>query len=150
MQQCIDAIFQERRHVSAPLFARRQHAPEAFLPAIAPVAASALRHFAVDHHLAPLQLVIFLFFSGMLAAGAVAQEKDRKTLLLTRMSNTELVLGKLLSSMLMVLVLLVTVMAGKNVSGVVDYRFNLCHVARILGSGFCRNFGKNLVQFADA
>jgi ABC-type transport system involved in multi-copper enzyme maturation permease subunit len=61
--------------------------------------------------LAPLQLVIFLFFSGMLAAGAVAQEKDRKTLvllLLTRMSNTELVLGKLLSSILMALVLLVT------------------------------------------
>ncbi|MCL2349383.1 MAG: ABC transporter permease [Planctomycetaceae bacterium] len=59
--------------------------------------------------LAPLQLVIFLFFSGMLAAGAVAQEKDRKTLLLlllTRMSNMELVLGKLFSSLLMVLTLL--------------------------------------------
>ena len=61
--------------------------------------------------LAPLQLVIFFFFSGMLAAGAVAQEKDRKTLvllLLTRMSNGELVLGKLMASLLMVLVLLVT------------------------------------------
>ncbi|MCL2118794.1 MAG: ABC transporter permease [Planctomycetaceae bacterium] len=61
--------------------------------------------------LAPLQLVIFFFFSGMLAAGAVAQEKDRKTLvllLLTRMSNGELVLGKLMASLLMVLILLVT------------------------------------------
>ena len=61
--------------------------------------------------LAPLQLIIFLFFSGMLAAGAVAQEKDRKTLLLlllTRMSNGELVLGKLMASLLMVLTLLVT------------------------------------------
>ncbi|MDR1492041.1 MAG: ABC transporter permease [Planctomycetaceae bacterium] len=61
--------------------------------------------------LAPLQLVIFLFFSGMLAASAVAYEKDRKTLLLlllTRMSNTELVLGRLLSSMLITLALLIT------------------------------------------
>ena len=61
--------------------------------------------------LTPLQLVIFVFFPGMLAAGAVAQEKDRKTLvllLLTRMSNGELVLGKLMASLLMVLVLLVT------------------------------------------
>jgi ABC-type transport system involved in multi-copper enzyme maturation permease subunit len=44
-----------------------------------------------------------------LAAAAVAQEKDRRTfelLLLTRMTNAELVLGKLLASMLAVLVLI--------------------------------------------
>lgn len=53
--------------------------------------------------LAPLQLAIFVFSSAFVAAGAVAQEKDRRTLhllLMTRLSNGELVLGKLLASML--------------------------------------------------
>ena len=59
--------------------------------------------------LAPLQLVWAAFFSAMLAAAAVAHEKDRKTLillLLTNLSNCELVLGKLLASILNVLVML--------------------------------------------
>ncbi|REK15833.1 MAG: hypothetical protein DWQ37_08425 [Planctomycetota bacterium] len=59
--------------------------------------------------LAPLQLGLGAFFSALLAASAVAQEKDRRTLvllLLTHLSNSELVLGKLLASMLGVLVLL--------------------------------------------
>ena len=59
--------------------------------------------------LAPLQLALALFFSALLAASAVALEKDRKTLvllLLTRLTNAELVLGKLLASMLNVLMLL--------------------------------------------
>jgi ABC-type transport system involved in multi-copper enzyme maturation permease subunit len=59
--------------------------------------------------LAPLQLAWAVFFSAMLAAAAVAQEKDRQTLLLlllTRLTNSELVLGKLLASMLSVLVML--------------------------------------------
>ena len=58
---------------------------------------------------APLQLVLTLFFSAMLAAGSVAQEKDRKTLillLLTRMTGSELVLGKLLASILNVFVMI--------------------------------------------
>ena len=53
--------------------------------------------------LAPLQLVLAMFFSAMFAAGNVSQEKDRNTLvllLLTRMNNTELVLGKLAGSLL--------------------------------------------------
>ncbi|MBQ1454985.1 MAG: hypothetical protein IIZ25_03955 [Thermoguttaceae bacterium] len=57
----------------------------------------------------PFQLVLMLFFSAVLSAGAVAQEKDRKTLLLlllTRLSNSELVLGKLLASILEVLLFL--------------------------------------------
>lgn len=60
--------------------------------------------------LAPLQLALGVFFSAMFAASAVAQEKDRRTLvllLLTRLSNSELVLGKLLASLLSVLVMLV-------------------------------------------
>jgi ABC-type transport system involved in multi-copper enzyme maturation permease subunit len=59
--------------------------------------------------LAPLQLALAVFFSAMFAASAVAQEKDRRTLvllLLTRLSNSELVLGKLLASLLIMLVML--------------------------------------------
>lgn len=60
--------------------------------------------------LAPLQLVMMLFFAGLLSASAVAQEKDRRTLLLlllTNLSNSELVLGKLLAALLEVLIFLV-------------------------------------------
>ncbi len=60
--------------------------------------------------LAPLQLALAVFFSALLAASGVTQEKDRRTLvllLLTNLTNSELVLGKLLASMLNVLVLLV-------------------------------------------
>ena len=59
--------------------------------------------------LGPLQLALAILFSALLAASAVAQEKDRRTLvllLLTNLSNSELVLGKLLAGMLNVLVLL--------------------------------------------
>ena len=64
---------------------------------------------ALFQFLAPLQLVLAVFFSALGSASAVAQEKDRRTLellLLTNLSNSELVLGKLLASMLNVLVLL--------------------------------------------
>ncbi|MEN6452233.1 MAG: ABC transporter permease [Thermoguttaceae bacterium] len=59
--------------------------------------------------LAPLQLALAIFFSALLAASEVAHEKDRRTLLLllvTELSNSELVLGKLLASLLGVLVVL--------------------------------------------
>lgn len=59
--------------------------------------------------LAPLQLALALFFSALLAAVGITQEKDRRTLvllLLTSLTNSELVLGKLLASVLNVLVLL--------------------------------------------
>lgn len=59
--------------------------------------------------LAPLQLALAVFFSALSAASAVAQEKDRRTLdllLMTRLSDSELVLGKLLAALLNVLVLL--------------------------------------------
>ena len=60
--------------------------------------------------LAPLQLVVALFFGALFAAAAVGQEKDRKTLLLlllTRLSNSELVLGKLCAALLEILVFIV-------------------------------------------
>ncbi len=59
--------------------------------------------------LSGFQLALVLFFSAMLTASAVAQEKDRRTLvllLLTNLSNCELVVGKLLASLLGVLVML--------------------------------------------
>ena len=57
--------------------------------------------------LSSLQLILAVFFSALAAASAVAQEKDRRTLillLLTNLSNSELVLGKLLASLLSVLI----------------------------------------------
>lgn len=60
--------------------------------------------------LAPLQLAVVAFGAAIVSASAVAQEKDRRTLILllmTRMSNAELVLGKLLASLLNVFVMLV-------------------------------------------
>jgi ABC-type transport system involved in multi-copper enzyme maturation permease subunit len=56
--------------------------------------------------LAVVQLVLVVSFSALLAASAVAQEKDRHTLvllLLTRLTNSELVLGKLFAGLLGVL-----------------------------------------------
>lgn len=58
-----------------------------------------------------VQLTLVLFFALLLAAGAVAQEKDRHTLILllmTDLRDRELVLGKLLASLLLVGVLLAT------------------------------------------
>ncbi len=62
------------------------------------------------HILAPLQLAVALPFSALLVASAVALEKDRKTidlLLMTNLSNAELVLGKLFAGLLSVVVVVV-------------------------------------------
>jgi ABC-type transport system involved in multi-copper enzyme maturation permease subunit len=67
--------------------------------------------------LAPLQLAIVVFFAALSAAAAVSQEKDRKTLillLLTRLNNSELVLGKLMASLVHVMTML---LAGLPVLG---------------------------------
>jgi ABC-type Na+ efflux pump permease subunit len=61
--------------------------------------------------LALVQLALAAFFSAILAASAVAHEKDRRTLvllLLTSLSNSELVLGKLAASLLSVFMMLAT------------------------------------------
>src|SRR5262249_60722497 len=53
-----------------------------------------------------------MFFSALAAAAAVAQEKDRRTfvlLLLTDLANHEIVLGKLLGSLLQIALLLAAV-----------------------------------------
>ncbi len=59
--------------------------------------------------LAPLQLAVAIFFSALFTASSVSQEKDRKTLvllLMTELSNFELVVGKLCASLLTVIVLI--------------------------------------------
>jgi hypothetical protein len=59
--------------------------------------------------LAPLQLALAVFLSALHAASGVSQEKDRMTLILlmmTRLNNSELVLGKLMASLLNVLSML--------------------------------------------
>ncbi len=59
--------------------------------------------------LAPLQLAVLTFFAALSAASAVALEKDRHTLvllLLTNLTNSELVLGKLLASIVNVVTML--------------------------------------------
>ena len=56
-----------------------------------------------------VQLLLTLFFAALSAAGAVSQEKDRRTfvlLLLTDMRDYEIVLGKLLGALLPILILL--------------------------------------------
>ena len=61
--------------------------------------------------LAPLQLAVILFLSAIQTASSVAVEKDKQTLILllmSRLSNSELVLGKLLSSLLGIGVMLMT------------------------------------------
>lgn len=52
-----------------------------------------------------VQLVLLLFFSALSAAGTISQEKDRRTfvlLLMTDLRNYEIVLGKLLGSLLQI------------------------------------------------
>ncbi len=55
-----------------------------------------------------VQLALFLFFSALTCASAVAKEKDRRTfvlLLMTDLRNDEIVLGKMLGSLLPIVVL---------------------------------------------
>ncbi|MEM9409937.1 MAG: hypothetical protein AAGA30_02420 [Planctomycetota bacterium] len=61
--------------------------------------------------LAPLQLAILLFLSAIQTASNIAVEKDKQTLILllmSRLTNSELVLGKMFSSLLNVGVMLMT------------------------------------------
>ncbi len=56
-----------------------------------------------------VELALFLFFAALSAASAIAQEKDRRTfilLLMTDMRDYEIVLGKLLGSLLPIALLL--------------------------------------------
>ncbi len=79
-----------------------------------------------------VQLALFLFFSALAAASAIAQEKDRRTfvlLLMTDMRNYEIVLGKLFGSLLPIATLILAtipllmsllLLGGLGLSQVVD------------------------------
>jgi len=96
--------------------------------------------------LAPLQLAIAVAFSALLTGAAVAQEKDRRTLdllLMTNLSNVELVLGKLLASILSVLVpavaalpllMLITLLGGVSYSQVLRVVAVTIAAAAVAGS----------------
>ena len=61
--------------------------------------------------LAPLQLALIIFLSAVQSASNIAIEKDRQTLILllmSRLTNSELVLGKLFASLLNIGVMLLT------------------------------------------
>ncbi len=61
--------------------------------------------------LAPLQLALIMFLAAIRAASNIAIEKDRQTLILllmSRLTNSELVLGKLFASLLNIGVMLIT------------------------------------------
>jgi ABC-type transport system involved in multi-copper enzyme maturation permease subunit len=61
--------------------------------------------------LAPLQLALLMFLAAIQAASNIALEKDKETLILllmSRMTNSELVLGKLFSSLLNIVAMLLT------------------------------------------
>ena len=61
--------------------------------------------------LAPLQLALIMFLSAVQSASNIAIEKDRQTLILllmSRLTNSELVLGKLFASLLSIGVMLLT------------------------------------------
>ena len=92
-----------------------------------------------------LQLALLTFLAALGSASAVSQEKDKKTILLllmTRLSNHELVLGKLLASLLDVLVMLasavpifmlLTLFGGVSLSQVA--RVFLVTLATVLAAG---------------
>ena len=79
----------------------------------------------------PLELIVTMFLAAVTAASAVSQEKDRRTLillLLTRLNSSEIVLGKLTSSLIGIanlvfaafpLLLVISLLGGVSVSQVV-------------------------------
>jgi ABC-type transport system involved in multi-copper enzyme maturation permease subunit len=106
--------------------------------------------------LAPLQLVWAAFFSAMLAAAAVAHEKDRHTLillLLTNLSNSELVLGKLMASILNVLVMLaaaVPLFMAAALLGGISFNQIACSLAITLSSVLaCGSLGSLLALWRE-
>jgi len=78
--------------------------------------------------LAFVQLLLLLFFSALSAASTIAQEKDRRTfvlLLLTDLRNDEIVLGKILGSLLQIGLFLlgtIPVLSILLLLGGIDYR----------------------------
>ena len=100
-----------------------------------------------------VQLTLLIFFSVLFAAGNVAQEKDRRTMLLllmTDLRDSEFVLGKLFASLLLPAVLLVIslpVFAITHLMGGVSLNQIACAIAISAASGFVAGCWGSLVAF---
>ena len=103
--------------------------------------------------IAVVQLALMIFFAVLFAAGNVAQEKDRRTMLLllmTDLRDTELVLGKLCSSLLLPGVLLIAsipVFAIIQMLGGVSLNQIFCAVAISAAAGLFAGSWGSLVAF---
>jgi ABC-type transport system involved in multi-copper enzyme maturation permease subunit len=106
--------------------------------------------------IAPVQLALAAFFSAILAASAVAHEKDRRTLvllLLTRLSNSEIVLGKLLASLLSVFMMLCTAwpvfLLGSLLGGVSFPQIARVFAVTVAGVVLCGSLGSILALWRE-
>ena len=100
-----------------------------------------------------IQLTLLIFFSVLFAAGNVAQEKDRRTMLLllmTDLRDSEFVLGKLFASLLLPAVLLassIPVFAIVHLLGGISLSQIACAIAISAASGFVAGCWGSLVAF---
>ena len=100
-----------------------------------------------------VQLTLMIFFSVLFAAGNVAQEKDRRTMLLllmTDLRDSEFVLGKLCASLLLPAVLLVSsipVFAFVHLLGGISVGQIGCVIAISAASGLAAGCWGSLVAF---
>lgn len=100
-----------------------------------------------------VQLAIMLFFAVIFAAGNVAQEKDRRTMLLllmTDLKDSELVLGKLFASLLLPAVLTIVsipVFTIVQMLGGISASQILCAVAISAAAGLAAGSWSSLVAF---
>lgn len=100
-----------------------------------------------------IQLTLMIFFSVLFAAGNVAQEKDRRTMLLllmTDLSDSEFVLGKLAASLLLPAVLLassIPVFVFVHLLGGVSLTQIGCAIAISAATGFLAGCWGSLVAF---
>ena len=110
--------------------------------------------------LALVQLSLVLFFSLLFTAGNIAQEKDRQTLILllmTDLSNHEIVLGKLFASVLQVgtlilisaPVFLFLQLLGGIAAHQIFWLIAICFVTALLGRAHCVPQGKNISAAGD-
>ena len=100
-----------------------------------------------------VQLTLMIFFSVLFAAGNVAQEKDRRTMLLllmTDLRDSEFVLGKLCASLLLPAVLLaasIPVFAIVHLLGGISLSQIGCAIAISAAAGFLAGCWGSLVAF---
>jgi len=106
--------------------------------------------------LASLQLALGVFFAALLAASGAAQEKDRRTmvlLLLTRLTNSELVLGRLLASLLGVFTLLAAAfplfMLCTLFGGIAPEQIARVFAVTLLGVLACGSLGSTLALWRE-